>query len=167
MRALDAGEIVGSFVNCSARQAKTIAGPAGLADLDWDCRDFLGWRDPKAPMRGYLVLVRDDRAIGLVLRAPSSTAAHRGSALCNLCLTAHPAGGVTLFVAPRAGAAGRAGNTLGTYICTDLACSLNIRGLRRLELPQGESVSVPERVERLGRRLGAFVDRVVGPQPRD
>jgi hypothetical protein len=34
---------------------------------------------------------------------------------------------VRLFTAPKAGEAGLNGNTLGTYICEDLACSLLIR----------------------------------------
>ena len=50
-----------------------------------------------------------------------------GSAICSLCNTPQPAGQVTMFSAARAGDAGRAGNSVGTYICADLACSLLIR----------------------------------------
>jgi len=46
---------------------------------------------------------------------------------------------IALFVAAHAGTAGRQGNTVGTYICADLACSLYIRGIKDLELPQGET----------------------------
>jgi hypothetical protein len=40
------------------------------------------------------------------------------------------AGGVTLMTARRAGPDGRQGNSVGQYLCTDLACSLYARGLR-------------------------------------
>ena len=80
---------------------------------------------------------------------------------CNLCHTGHPAEGVSLFVAPRTGAAGKNGNTVGTYICADLACSLYIRGLRPSTLPQGETLSVEARVQRLKGRLAAFVDKAL------
>ena len=36
--------------------------------------------------------------------------------------------GVSLMVAPRAGRAGQQGNSVGTYICSDLTCSLVVRG---------------------------------------
>jgi hypothetical protein len=66
-----------------------------------------------------------------------------------------------LFAARRAGSAGRAGNTVGTYICADLACSLYVRGLRDPEVPQGETVGTEIRVDRLGQRLDSFVGRVL------
>ena len=58
-------------------------------------------------------------------------------------------------------AAGRSGNTVGTYVCADLACSAYVRGLRKLELPQGERLPPEQRVARLQERLQAFVDRAV------
>ncbi|HEX8971744.1 FBP domain-containing protein [Oryzihumus sp.] len=161
MEPLTAAAIRGSFVNLSKTQAKALNLPAGLDTTDWDTLDYLGWRDPRAPARAYLVTWRDGTPLGLSLRAPS-TSASRGSALCNLCWSAHKPSDVVLFVAPRAGSAGREGNTVGTYICADLACSLYVRGLRPLELPQGESMVEPaERARRLTDRLGAFVDRVL------
>jgi hypothetical protein len=68
---------------------------------------------------------------------------------------------VALFVARRAGSAGKAGNTVGTYMCADLACSLYLRGLRELEVPQGETVATEIRVQRLSDRLETFVKRVL------
>ena len=100
-------------------------------------------------------------SFGLALRAPRVPRQHRGSALGNLCHTGHPAEGVSLLVASRAGAAGKNGNTVGTYICSDLACSLAIRGLRPLTLPQGETLSVEARVARLEQRLGAFLGKAL------
>lgn len=160
MKPLTPAEIRTSFVNLSKSQAKAMNLPAGLDATDWDVLDYLGWRDPKAPARAYLVLWRDERPLGLALRAPSTTGG-RGSALCNVCFAAHKPSDVVLFVAPKAGSAGREGNTVGTYICADLACSLYARGLRKLELPQGEHLEPEERARRLADRLDAFVDRVL------
>lgn len=161
MEPLTAAAIRGSFVNLSRTHSKALDLPAGLDTTAWDTLDYLGWRDPKAPARAYLVLWRDGMPLGVTLRVPS-TSGSRGSALCNLCWSAHRPSDVLLFVAPRAGSVGRQGNSVGTYICADLGWSLYVRGLRPLELPQVESMVDPaERVCRLAGRLLAFVDRVL------
>nr|WP_196791776.1 FBP domain-containing protein [Motilibacter deserti] len=150
-----------SFVNCSRSEAKRMTLPAGLDALDWEPLDFLGWRDPRSPQRAYLVTPHRDGLVGLALRATGRSGLRPGSGLCNLCHSAHPAGDVSLLVAKRAGAAGRNDNTVGTYICSDLACSLYVRGLRPLTLTQPEPVGSPGRVERLRDRLAQFVDRAL------
>jgi hypothetical protein len=81
--------------------------------------------------------------------------------LCDLCNTAHHVTDVALFAARRAGAAGREGNTVGMYICADLASSLYLRGLRELDVPQGETAPPDVRAERLNSRLEGFVNRVL------
>ena len=43
--------------------------PQDLAHTPWDEREYLGWRDPKAPLRGYLVAERDGRPVGVAVRA--------------------------------------------------------------------------------------------------
>ena len=160
---LDSSAIKASFVNLSRSRLAAMALPGELPGIDWDMLDYLGWHDAKAPERAYLVAPRDGGVVGLGLRAPRVPRQHRGSALCNLCRSGHPAEGVSLFVAPRRGAAGRQGNTVGTYICTDLACSLYVRGLRELSLPQGETLGVEARVARLPSRLESFVDKALAP----
>jgi hypothetical protein len=47
------------------------------------------------------------------------------------------------------------------YICADLACSLYIRGLRELDVPQGDTATPEVRAERLANRLESFVQRVL------
>jgi hypothetical protein len=160
---LDSAAIKASFVNISRSRLASMSLPGDLEQVDWSVLDFLGWRDPKAPARAYLVVPHQGRTIGLALRGTQSPRQRRGSALCNLCHTGHPAEDVGLFVAPRTGAAGRNGDTVGTYICADLACPLYVRGLRELALPQGETISVERRVTRLQIRLAAFVDKALAP----
>ncbi len=159
MHPLTGDEIRRSFINVSRSQLKSMTLPA-LDQLDWDSHDFLGWRDPKAPSRGYLVVPREDSVVGVQLRAANSSGPRRGTGLCNLCHSGQPADAVVLFAARRGGAAGRQNNSIGTYICADLSCSLYIRGLIPLDLPQSETLGTEQRVDRLMRRVTAFVDRV-------
>jgi hypothetical protein len=139
--------------------------PAGLGDTAWADLDFLGWTDPGAPLRAVLVAPGADGPVGLVLRRPSErrTSALRSS-MCQICLTGHVSSGVALFVAPLAGAAGRRGNTVGEYLCADLACSLYLRGKRQPKMRlirQEETLSLAERIDRAMTNLAAFTGRVV------
>lgn len=159
MEPLTERQIRSSFVNCSKGEAARLSVPRDLADLPWEDLDFIGWRDPQSPGRGYLVGPHEGGPCGVVLRAPTSTRSAVPSS-CSLCLTAHT-GGVSLMVAPRAGRAGRQGNSVGTYICADLACSLYVRGRRSTGTAvMYETLTVEQRVQRLVTNLGAFVTRV-------
>ncbi len=155
-----------SFANCSKGEASRLALPRQLAELPWADLDFLGWRDPGAPDRGYLVAEHRGRMTGLVLRAPQG--ARRSltkTTVCSLCVTPHAGSGVCLLAAPRAGAAGRQGNTVGAYVCADLACPLYVRGLRRTALGSRyeESLSQDEQIARMLGNLAAFLDQVLKP----
>ncbi|MGW1892695.1 FBP domain-containing protein [Streptomyces sp. NPDC002004] len=156
-------DIRASFVNCSQGEAKRISLPRGLSELPWADLDFLGWRDPGAPDRGYLVVRRDDRLTGVTLRAPQKIP--RGftrTTACSLCLTTHPGSGVALLAAPRAGAAGRQGNTVGAYMCADLGCSLYLRDKRDtgLRVRYEETLTLEQRIDRMLGNLDGFLRKV-------
>lgn len=162
MREASEQQIRASFVNCSKGEAKRLAVPRDLAERPWEHLDFLGWRDPGAPDRSYLVTEREGRLIGVALRfqAKQRGFLHRG--MCSLCLTTHPGNGVSLMAARRTGEAGRQGNSVGEYMCTDLACSLYIRGKK---LPEAggrlqESLTTEEKVARTTANLFAFLDKI-------
>lgn len=163
MKALTPEHIRGSFVNATAEHLDRMPLP-GLHEMLWDDREYLGWRDPKASQRGYLVHWRGDTAVGIVLRASEFSLEHGISAMCSLCRIAQPSSQVTLFTAPRAGQAGLDGNTVGTYICDDLACSMLIR-----ILPSPSSMQPPpdeilaRRSARLLERVQGFTDSVLKP----
>ena len=163
MEALSPEQVRRSFVNASRSQVAAMTLPGDLPGLDWASRDYLGWQDPKLPARAYLVAPLQGRVVGVLLRTPGVTSGRRASALCELCRAAHRADDVKLFVAPRAGASGRAGNSVGTYVCADLGCSAYARGLRETELTPAEPPG-PERVARLQHRLAAFLGRVLGAE---
>lgn len=160
MKALSETDIRGSFVNTRPGEALRIPLP-GLHEMLWDEREYLGWRDPGVAQRGYAVSWQNGRAIGIVLRAAGS-ALQVGSAICSLCNTPQPASQVTMFSAVRAGDAGRRGDSVGTYICADLACSLLIRiAPPQLEMQPSPTEVVAARAATLQTRLDAFVGRVL------
>lgn len=163
MRPVSESEIRASFVNCSKGEAKRLGLPSGMDDLRWDDLDFLGWREAGAPQRAYLVTERDGDLLGIVLRV--ATGAARGftaRSMCSLCLTTHTSGGVSLMTAPRTGAAGRQGNSVGTYLCGDLDCSLYVRGKKQSVgfTNVDASLTVAEKAARLTANLHQFLDKV-------
>ncbi|WP_147796688.1 FBP domain-containing protein [Cellulomonas sp. Y8] len=158
MRALTVPEIRASFVNCSRRDAAQAVLP-DLASLDWDRLDYLGWTDPKNPRRAYVVTRVDDRPTGMVLRA--SDGATRRSAVCTWCEDVVATNEVALFVAKLAGPAGRNGDTIGTLICADFACSRNAR--RRptiVEAGEDAAAVVARRVAAVQEHSARFVAAV-------
>jgi hypothetical protein len=56
VRPLTEHQVRRSFLNCSRGEAQGLALPKDFPTLEWDELEVLGWRDPKAPLRGYLVV---------------------------------------------------------------------------------------------------------------
>ena len=161
MHALTETQVRRSFVNCSRGEANGLTLPKGFDGLDWTDLEMLGWRDPKAPLRGYLVLEIDEAPLGIAVRAADTRMSSRTAAMCLLCQTTQPGDAVSLFTARRTGDAGRNGNTVGTYMCADLACSHRVR----TEIPpwlqdRDPAEVVAERAEELRERVQGFVDAV-------
>jgi hypothetical protein len=81
--------------------------------------------------------------------------------MCSMCLTTHT-GGVSLMVAAKAGKAGQQGNSVGAYMCSDLACPLYVRGKKDAgvgaRLP--ESLTLEEKIQRTVANLAAFIAKV-------
>lgn len=124
MHSLDAARIRASFANVSVRERKTIT----LPDLDavrWDRIDFLGWRDPRLPLVGYVVAEIDGEPVGLLLKQSEATPRHRTQ--CSWCADVHLPNDVVLFSTRRAGAAGRRGDAVGTLVCAAFECNVNAR----------------------------------------
>ncbi|WNZ06960.1 FBP domain-containing protein [Streptomyces sp. 11x1] len=159
MKTLTEQDIRTSFVNCSKGEAKRIFVPRDLEQRPWADLDFLGWRDPGAPDRSYLVAEREGGFSGVALRLPSARRGFLHRSMCSLCLTTHPGGGVSLMTARKAGAAGREGNSVGVYMCADLACSLYVRGKKALASGSRfeESLTVEEQIARTVGNLSAFL----------
>ncbi|WP_329100724.1 FBP domain-containing protein [Micromonospora sp. NBC_01699] len=156
-------EIRASFVNCTKGETKRLALPRDLATRPWHDLDFLGWRDDAAPQRAYLVTETGDGLMGVALRLASPHTGQARRSMCSLCLTTHTGNGVSLMTARKAGPSGQQGNSVGAYICADLACSLYLRG-KKQAAPGGrlhESLTLAEQIERTTANLTGFLSRVV------
>ncbi|MFG3614994.1 FBP domain-containing protein [Nocardia sp. NPDC047654] len=153
-------DIRSSFVNCSKGDAKRLPVPRDLDERPWADLDFLGWSDPSFPGRGYLVVPQDDRLVGVALR--HATGGTGRAQMCAICLTTHTGGGVSLMTAHKAGESGRRGNSVGTYMCTDLACSLYARNKKRPALGSRyrEDLTPEEKVERVRDNLNTFLAKL-------
>ncbi len=164
MDAIDESRLRTSFVNCSKGEVARMNVP-GLTDVAWDRLEFLGWRDPKAPDRGYLVAPWGGKVVGIALRAATRSRTRIArSSMCSLCLTVHAASGVGLFTAALAGSAGRNGNSAGTYICDNLQCSRYVRGELKSDalIVPNETLDLEMRVERLRSKLDPFIAKILG-----
>ncbi|WP_418955448.1 FBP domain-containing protein [Streptomyces tritici] len=164
MEPLTEKQIRTSFVNCTKGEAARLRLPLDFAELPWEDLDFLGWVDPGAPLRAHMVVPGEDgRPLGVTLRVPAvqRTSAVKSS-VCRICMTGHASSGVTLFAAPLAGPKGREGNTVGLYVCADLACSLYVRGRREPKLRgrYEETLTLDEKIARTVENLTAFVGKV-------
>jgi hypothetical protein len=151
-----------SFVNCSRGEANAVTLPRDYATTPWEDLVVLGWRDPRAPLRGYLVVERDGEPVGIALRAADTRMSARTTAMCLLCQTALAGSDVSLFTARRAGERGRRGDTVGTYVCADLACATRAR----TEIPPWLRERDPdevaaERTTELEQRVHGFLDSVL------
>jgi hypothetical protein len=118
-------EIRESFVNASRKEVSDLTLPPSFDETVWDDLDYLGWRDPKMARRSYIVVPVDGVPVGVVLR--QAEASPRRRAQCTWCQDVTLPNDVVLYTAKRAGASGRAGNTVGTLICDEFQCSKNVR----------------------------------------
>ncbi|MEW2167840.1 FBP domain-containing protein [Streptomyces sp. NPDC007084] len=161
MKPLTEQEIRAAFLNCTKGEAKRLSVPRDLADRPWEDLDYLGWRDPQSPERAYIAAELDGHLQALVLRCPTQPSGHMRRSMCSLCVTTHT-GGVSLMVAPKAGKPGQQGNSVGAYICGDLACSLYVRGKRDAGVGgrMHESLTLEEKIQRTVANLAAFVAKV-------
>ena len=163
MQPLDEKAVRSLFGNANASEVEQLALPVHFFVTEWAPLDAFGWRDPRIPARGYLVTELGGMPVGIVLTAADRTGSRHRAAICNLCHTHQPGDQVELFSARRAGAAGERGDSIGTYICADLACQETVR-LGRPPAPSEVQPSAHEleRIEGLARRTRAFVADVLG-----
>ncbi|WP_432398224.1 FBP domain-containing protein [Pseudarthrobacter sp. L19] len=163
MDEITAARIRSSFINASRSEAAKLNLPRNFDSLDWDSLDFLGWRDGKMPLRGYLVLPGATGPVGIMLRAPEGGAKKNRAVLCELCRDIHSKDDVLLWVAKRAGQSGRNGNTVGTLICADFGCCRNVRVAPPVnDINPDPEAAVARQVEGLIARTAQFMDRVRG-----
>jgi hypothetical protein len=161
MRPLTADDIRESLVNVDPAEKSDVPLP-GLHETVWEEREFLGWRDPSHPTRGFIVFWSGDTPKGFQVRAAESAMPPGRPAMCSLCHTQQPAPQVSLFVAPKAGKRGQRGDTVGTYLCADLRCSALIRMTPpKSDLLPNPDVHATTQAATMERRLENFTARVL------
>lgn len=154
-------EIRKSFINCSKGAAQRINVPRELDQIDWDKLIFFSWLDPKSPRTGYVVTETDNGLRGVVLEK-NPHKGKGGARMCQICLTLHPGTGVSLVSIQRSKSAKDRYNTVGTYLCADLACSdytlgrKKPEGIRQME----ETLSLEDRAERTLTNVQGLIQRV-------
>ncbi|MDD7938763.1 FBP domain-containing protein [Actinomycetospora lutea] len=154
-----------SMINCSKGDAKRMTVADAVVGTDLETVEFAGWTDPRMPQRAYLVTLHEGAVTGVLLR-PAAGGGARRTAMCALCRTTHTDGEVTLVTAARAGSAGREGNSVGTYVCTDLACPATTRLERKPSASVTPDLGLPveERVAGLRVRVDGFLAAVRGSE---
>ena len=161
MRPLTDAQIRASFVNASRSERKNLSLPADFETLDWDRLDFLGWRDPRFPQVGYVVVDLDGETTGLLLRQADTRARTRPQ--CSWCSDIHLPNEVVLYTSKRAGDAGRRGDTVGTLVCEDFECSKNVRRLPpSAYLGFDREAARDRRIEMLRANVAGFAREVLG-----
>jgi hypothetical protein len=125
MRPFSDSELRSSLVNVTVRERAQLTAPPDLADRRWDRLDFFGWRDPRIPALGYVVVELDDEPVGVLLKQAERNP--RMQAQCSWCEDVQLPNPVVFFGAKRAGRAGRNGDTIGTLVCAHFECSANVR----------------------------------------
>lgn len=165
MNPLTSQQIRSAFVNTSRRETSQATLP-DLSTVRWDRLELLGWRDPKRPLLSYVVLELDETPTAIMVRANDPTTRVRRAAMCAWCEDLLDTGDVTMYVARRAGPAGRRGNSIGTMTCTEFRCSRNVR--RRptpsevlSDDPVEHELFVQRRIDGLRERSSTFVRQVL------
>lgn len=159
MQALSENEIRQSFRGCSLGERKRLRIPA-LEEVAWQNHDFFSWIDRSDVGTGYLVYQLGGQSYGLALSAAKAGGSSIRQSMCNFCRTIHSMGGVALFTTARWDEAGRRGDTVGEYICADLACYAYVKGLKHTGHVQIlTSKSVEERIADLRENVATFVQR--------
>ncbi len=162
MQPLTEKMIRSSFINASRQEAKKLTLPENFSTLDWDRLDYLGWRDPKMPQRGYMIYTDSEgQTRGLLLRVTDGGRKPGSSAMCEMCRDVTIPCSVGMFTTRRSGQSGRDGNTLGTLICLHFECSSNVRiPPPKDPINPDPMVVVAQRIDMLDERVNAFINRV-------
>ncbi len=149
-----------SFVNTSKREAAEAIPPFRLETVEWEKLEVFGWIDRSNPLLGFIVIPLDGEPVGIMLRASGNKTK---KTMCALCEDIVDVSDVKLFVAKRAGAAGRKGDTVGTLIHGHFGCSKQVRRKpNSIEGKRDPEKFIADRIEALVANAEQFARRVLG-----
>lgn len=159
MLAVTEKAIRASFINASKKEVSDLTLPEGFDELDFEKLDYLGWRDRKIARRAYIVIGTDAGPVGIMLK--QAEASPRSRAQCSWCSDVTLPNEVVLYTARRSGAEGRKGDVIGTLICSNFECSVNVRRLPPVAyLGFDVEAARDERIATLQQRVSDFAARV-------
>jgi hypothetical protein len=158
MHPLSEKTIRASLINASLRERKELSLPP-LETLDWDKLDFLGWRDPKLALLGYVIAELDGEPTGILVRQADGRTRSRPQ--CSWCEDITLPNDVMFFSVRRTGPAGRRGDTVGTLVCSNFECSNNVRKAPPVAyLGFDVEAARQQRIRSLGDRVQRFVQDI-------
>lgn len=151
MRTLTPAEIIAAF---PPKWQKKLKLPK-LENIPWDNLDFFGWLHPSGHL-GYVVYDDGRRLRGLMLERTKPQSKARRAKMCSWCKAVHPR--VELFTTS---ILTQKDKVVGDYFCSDLQCSLRIRGHFGVDPNQmRETIDLDARILRLAINLETFFERV-------
>ncbi len=152
-------QIRSSFINASLRERKSLTLPSNFDELSWENLDFLGWRDEKLPLIGYVVTFLDGEPVGIMFRKADGKTRNRPQ--CSWCEDVNLPNDVTFFNAKQAGPAGRNGDTISTLVCEKFECSVNVRTPQSLPyVGFDREAAIAHRIQVLQDHVQNFTQRV-------
>lgn len=164
MQSRSGRELRSALLNVSESVRRTVRVPKRLP-LAWGEADYLGWRDPSAPQRGYILIEESGELKGIMLTHARLSASPSRAVMCALCHIPRRFEQVVLFTGT-AGASDRSLSSCGSYLCADLDCNVRVNTLRPsspLE-PSAEELVAQRRAD-LRQRAHAFVAAVLARVP--
>ena len=162
MHALTEQQVRRSFVELLAGRGQGgWRSPRDFADLDWASLELLGWRDPKAPLRGYLVIDTGERP-SASRSGPPTRGCPAGRRRC-ACSARRRRPATPCRCSPRSGPAPR--GATATPSAPTCAPTWVARDRVRTEIPpwlqdRDPAEVVAERAAELRERVQGFVDAV-------
>ena len=120
--------------------------------------DYVVWYS-KDKRNAYLVSPYGARLVTVRLRPPRSVSER--VAMCSLCCTVHPAGGIGLWTATRRQAVR---SVVGQWICREFDCAEYVRpgGIFPTLSQMPETITADQRGRRLRMNLARFIETILG-----
>ncbi|ALG85241.1 FBP domain-containing protein [Gordonia phthalatica] len=156
-------QILDAFRGATRSEVKKVTFPLDFDDVDFDRREFYGWRDRKMPRRAYIVVEHDDELVALILNRAEAKPSRR--AMCAWCRDVDLSEEAVLYTVRRGGSNGRRGDTLGTLVCSGFSCSKHARKLPPA-FHKGTDLKAirEEQVAGLRQRVHSFVAEVLSTE---
>lgn len=139
----------------SKKEQKTLKYP-DMENIDWEHLDFLGWIHPSGHI-GYIVYEFEGMLRALTLNINKMNTNKVG--MCSICKTIHNSSEIALFSTTNKI---DKNVVIGEYICSDLQCSLHIRGkIFNPVVQMWENLTKEDKIFRLICGIDKFFQRIL------